>query len=85
MQKLSAAATSGKINGSQLYEILLRETMLHERVLAESQNKNEQEAAVIEEIKEDDKEPINSDDKKMMYFGESPIEYTPHSGQSPDQ
>ncbi|KAL7289034.1 hypothetical protein TKK_0016989 [Trichogramma kaykai] len=92
LQKLMFAANSGQVNGVQLYEILLRETSLHERAIAEiqkaqrstsktpSQNFVVQNGSSDSSFKNDadlQNEPVKGEPK--MYFGQSPLEYVPHN------
>ncbi|XP_023316315.1 uncharacterized protein LOC106658882 isoform X2 [Trichogramma pretiosum] len=92
LQKLMFAANSGQVNGVQLYEILLRETSLHERAIAEIQkaqrstSKTPSQNFVVQNGSSDSgfkndadlqNEPVKGEPK--MYFGQSPLEYVPHN------
>ncbi|OXU27057.1 hypothetical protein TSAR_008598 [Trichomalopsis sarcophagae] len=72
LQKLTTAANSGRINGAQLYNILLQETMRHDEVVNGANSSAD--TATIQEIDEN----AEVSEKPRMYFGESPLEYVPH-------
>lgn len=87
LKRLSSVATSGRLNGAQLYQILLRETMLHEKnaVAADSKPRQLDDAefsdsgstsntVVIEAVSDNDNA---AETKAQMYFGETPMDYNP--------
>lgn len=74
LQKLSNAASSGRINGGKLYDIILRE--MQSRDGEQQQAPTDQAAtattATLVEVKVE-KPP------DRMYFGQAPLEYVPQS------
>ncbi|XP_058808408.1 uncharacterized protein LOC131674002 [Phymastichus coffea] len=80
LRRLSSVANSGRINGAQLYQILLRETLMHEQSaraedtdLSSTPSNN---TVTLEAVTEDEN---NIDKPKVkMYFGDAPMEYVPH-------
>ncbi|XP_011497677.1 PREDICTED: uncharacterized protein LOC105362050 [Ceratosolen solmsi marchali] len=83
LKRLSTSANSVKVNGTQLYNLLLQEMYLHHKAMTDVNNVETTSVQgpcneAIIEVKEVETQLGSTNQKPRMYFGESPLDYVPH-------